>query len=190
MKLTELATLSKGFAATARKSESSNTLYDIKMFDRDLTVVTENPRLHIQQTTVEPSNVTEKVTPGSVVISTNTRKAAVVSELSGTVKLSGHFVLVEFSDETIDSWYFVYLFNENSAVRRQIEKATQGSALVKSINLRDLGGIDIPLVDPALQRQLGETYIKTLHRNALRDAQQQLQTKLTFALIEKELTNA
>lgn len=181
-KLKEFITFSLGYnqSRIARDNEGQNIIYyDQAAFAEDIEALVVHEDV-IKRDTVNSLGLHE----GQVVINRLNNQATMISENNVGKVLTSNFICVEFNNSDLDKTYFMYLFNAYKKVQRQKEKMSQGISAVQSISLADLGEIEIPYVNIAEQRLIGNTYMKMLELERVLSKQINLIDRLSLTLLD------
>ena len=139
------------------KNQSRNALdyalrkiYDRDAFDKDSEVMT-NPN------EIVSSRQTDSIGKGDIIIDPIRQKAIVVGLDKDNLIIDNNFIKVDFISMELDKLFFVYMFNENRDLRRELEVQSQGSA-IKKISIRSLNELEIIVPGIKKQKQLGSIY--------------------------------
>lgn len=155
--LGELLSFTAGVNPTRveKSTQEKFRFYDQASFEHDL------QHEFLDGVTNQTSENSPYLSAGDVVISSPLRTATVVGRENEGKMLTLNFIKVEFK-EKLDTFYFLYLFNQFQAVQRQKERELQGTGLSMRIPVKSLAKIRIPLPSLEQQRKIGETYRQML----------------------------
>ncbi|QIB68717.1 restriction endonuclease subunit S [Aminipila butyrica] len=112
---------------------------------------------------------------GNVVFSLISGKSAIVGiNHQGYLYTQNYVNLV--TDEKMDSKYLVYLLNEDSFIKKQLQVGLQGSQVLKYTlkQVKELELSDLPAIEK--QRCMGELYFNQLRLKGLRNRSASLET--------------
>ncbi len=99
---------------------------------------------------------------GDVIISNSMSLATMVGKNNAGKIPSLNFIKVEFPNNHIDRYYFIYLFNAYKDVKRQKERELQGSSTILRIPVKALNELIIPIIPLEEQKKIGIIYRETL----------------------------
>lgn len=112
---------------------------------------------------------------GDVVFSLISGTASIVSKDHEGYLYTQNYIKL-FSSDRVDSKFLVYLFNEDTFVKKQFQMSLQGSMVMK-YTLKQLKEIELPgLPSVADQRIMGEMYLKQLKVQGLKMRVAELET--------------
>ncbi len=127
-------------------------------------------------------------------VSTTTTGDAIFSLISGKATLvqarhSGYVLTQNYvkliPSKAIDAKYLVYMINENSSIRRQLQSSQQGSVTLK-YTIRQLSSLTFPYLPPvAKQAAIGDLYFSQLRLIALKKRVSELETTLVLESIKE-----
>ena len=133
-----------------------DSFYNMENFDHDLNLLEELNR--------NSSLSNEVLKFGEIVISASLFKAVVVSENHNSKIFDNNFIKVRINNEHINPFYFIYLINENTEVKRQVEKELQGT-LIRRISIKALNEIKVELPKKEIQYKIGMAYKYTKNKS-------------------------
>ena len=136
-------------------------------------------RVNLKQTRTIQSSMIE---PGDVLIAVkgSSFKAALADERVKDHIISSNIIAVRLSDEVLPEVVVAYL---NSPLGQKELQARAGGGVQKSLNLKSLLEVPIPVPSPERQRRMSE-YFKLLQQyNEIHLREQQLREKITQSLI-------
>jgi len=118
---------------------------------------------------------------GDLVFSLISGKATIVRDSHNGYLFTQNYVKVA-PTPTIDTRYLVYMLNENTDIKRQLQTGQQGSVTLK-FTIRQLSDLIFPIPPPIeKQRVIGELYFNQIKLAALKNRVAASETKL---IIEK-----
>lgn len=101
-----------------------------------------------------------------VVIGLASQNAMVITKERANSLLLSNFCLVRIIDQSVlDPFYFSWLFNENTTVKRQLTGSMQGQSYVKMMSLDTIRNLQIDLPPICKQKLIGKIYIGSIQRN-------------------------
>lgn len=112
---------------------------------------------------------------GDVVFSLISGKSAIVGEIHQGYLYTQNYVKLVPNDK-VDSKYLVYLLNEDTCMKKQLQMGLQGSQVLKYTlkQVKELEVTALPTIDR--QRMIGELYFNQLRLEALRNRAANLET--------------
>lgn len=110
---------------------------------------------------------------GDVIVSLVTTQATLVRKARKGLFLTQNFLKVK-TGKDIDPTYFIYLFNEDKSLKKQLSRSSNGEAVKKS-TIKQLENLVIEhLPDLETQRRIGEIYLKQKRLTYLRNEESKL----------------
>lgn len=183
-KLVELVKLTQGI--NSARAEKQYGLVDVTYYDQGSFENDVNQVANLTEPSVEVPINEFSLHAGDVVISNALQQAAIISKANQGKVPSINFTQVEFIDSDLDKQYFIYLFNNYSAVKRQKEREVQGN-MVTRIPIRALYELAVPLPPITEQRKIGQIYNETRKIQAKLSQYSNLLEELTTSLLEENL---
>lgn len=181
-KLREISKISPGINQTRIDETDELYFYDKDSFEWDF--------LNIKSKYNDIENNEEeiyKVREGDIIINNNSQIATIVSKENDKKYFSVNYTKINLNHRVIDKGYFLYLFNKNQDIKKQISKNIQGSNQIQKITLNILRELDIPLIAYDKQQTIGKTYLLLLKlKNNLNNYIESVE-KITETVIEKQL---
>lgn len=123
---------------------------------------------------------------GDVVISTIHLLATIVTESNAGKILTYHYTKVEFINDELDKYYFVYLFNHHTDFQRQKKAETVGNSL-HFIRARQLYDFYIPIIPIEKQKYIGQAYYQMMKLKRDLSTYTELLEKATLTIIKNTL---
>ena len=125
---------------------------------------------------------------GDIIISLATEQAVIGSPANNGKVYTLNFVKLTVEDkETFDPYYLLYLFNESSSIKRQLEKNRQGSSGIKRLTLRNLENLEIPVRDAETHQKIGQAYKELLELEKNLEEYKSGMKIAVKSLLEKEI---
>jgi restriction endonuclease S subunit len=121
---------------------------------------------------------------GDIVISFVGTKSTVVTENNQGKLLNQNFAKIDIDESLIDPYYFCYVLNESTHIRKQKNVLMQGTNLPKMTPsiLKDL---NVNLPDLQKQSFIGRVYFNLCKRQYLLKRQSELEEQFFLKLIQK-----
>lgn len=152
MKLSDVVEFNQGQNRTRLKNRHINEkFYDVKMFEEDSSLLTQ----YRQYKSINTLYVNE----GVIIINPSLYKAAIVGEASNKYIYDNNFIQVKLTDSILDPLFFIYMFNEEPNIKRQLQSLTQGSNLIR-LTVTSLSDLVIKIPDIEVQRKIGKIYVE------------------------------
>ncbi|WP_297418861.1 restriction endonuclease subunit S [Clostridium sp.] len=91
------------------------------------------------------------------IIGLTSYKSIVINENHNNKLITSNFAMIEFDENKIDPFYFIWYFNEHPEIQKQLTIAMQGT-IIRALSIQMLRGLDIPLPPLDIQRKIGRMY--------------------------------
>lgn len=188
MKLGEVGNFISGINPSRVKRDIDvgfDNLYSQEMFDCDYELRKGNKKLIILD---DMQNY--RLRENDVLIRSVSTKAILVSKDHAGAIYTANFIKADFDPEIIYNKYFIYIYNCNKAVAKQLTNNVQGT-LLSRVTTSILKELDIPVPSLEVQKLIGDIYYETLKLKHLYKVKAELlellvDTCLTKAIEEKE----
>lgn len=185
-KLCEFITFVPGINPTRAEKQFKNKkicYYDQAAFERDFN----HEDGFIENHPSESLKKSISLNAGDVVISNTMQLAAIVGNGNAGKAPSLNFTKVEFKSIGLDLWYFIYLFNAYSGVKKQKERELRGSGTVLRIPIKALNEITIPIVSMEEQQKIGKAFREALKLQSKIKKYTELIENFVSAILEENL---
>ncbi|SJZ65880.1 Type I restriction modification DNA specificity domain-containing protein [Pilibacter termitis] len=168
----------------ARCSTILNDYYDIEAFQEDYFMIE-----LIANEKQKEKNKEFLLKLGDVVINVSTHLAAIVSQKNVGKIFTNNFIRVRFTNVSLDSGYFLYLFNSYSEVKRQKLREVQGTNASQRIPIKSLEELEIPILPLETQRVIAKAYAQSVQlQKKLKDYGEHLE-QMTSLILEENMAN-
>jgi len=139
------------------------------------------PYSNSNEKTVITTDKVDLVHPGDVIFGFVSGRATLVRPIHDNYLFTQNFVKLE-PRFTIDPKYLVYLFNENPAIRDQLERRRHGTRVITMKQLREL---ELPIL-PSYEKQkiIGELYFNQKQLDSLRYRTAELQNQYIMEILK------
>ena len=124
---------------------------------------------------------------GDLIISNSSEKAVVGSPLNVGKVYTLNFAKISLDLSKVYPDYFIYVFNESSSIKRQLEKNRQGSSGIKRLTLRNLENLEIPVRDAETHQKIGQAYKELLELEKNLEEYKSGMKIVVKSLLEKEI---
>lgn len=160
LKLEKLGDFNSGINPS-RLTFEERVIYSQSMFDSDLEQKPDACNFYVGE-----EMETYKVKTDDILIRSASAKAAIVSkEHNGTI-YTANYIKADLYPDLVYYKYFVYVFNCNKEVAKQLANSIQGTVIAR-VTTSVLKKIEIPIPPLATQKKIGDLYFETLNLKRL-----------------------
>ena len=130
-----------------------------------------------------------EVNAGDCIISLAKSKATIVGNSNVGKCITANFIKCDLDTQKINPWFFCFMFNENTEIKKQLNMSMQGTiSCIKRITLADLKSLEIDKTKlPSLdqQRIIGHLYYDAIKNETLIKKKAEQQKEIILATLKQ-----
>lgn len=190
MKIEDISNVVHGIILSRVESKAKDAVAMDLFSIQDLSYETGQYHLNIetQQVEIDPEkmNSVTIAKKNQVVIGLTSHKACKIEEQHAEKLVPSYFALITLDEEVINPDYFVWYFNENQTIQRQLATATQGTS-IKALSIQMLRSCEIELPSMETQQKIGEIYRLRKLKEKLSYRKNKIEDDLINQLCKKQI---